>query len=658
METARSDPHHLGHAPAQPGWALALGMHIGGGKHVAAGVPSEREVLTCIAGGCTTDAGLYYMLIYNFVVTTRCWKMVSLQDKTVLIKLFTRTAPASYLHLRKPWHQQHCHPLSGGRKEMGRRRKEGGRGRKEGVGKEKEGGMEGGREERRKEMGIRRRKAGEGRGKGERKEGDGNEKKGGRKGGREEGKEEEREMGMRRREEGGRRKGDGNEKEGRREKEQEGGRKEGDRYEEEGREEMRMRRKEAGEGKEGRMKKEGKKETGLRTWPPATLLPFCHPLASSSWPFLMVSHPITEDALLTKLDLLAWRENGPLTHALCPLAPTMSSLAKESKHSSSSLKEEVSAAGCPLREAGLGWAMGSWCPRSSRAGLGVCPPLPMGRLSGRVSSGGWGFGPRPGLASFTGDLQIPTPRCGSPKEESNFCLNRSLERRRRYRWSCVREDCPSKPAFLPHMIENGDSLSRRASLPRAGPGDTAPLSPALVLQRSTKGVKLKARRPVLACDVVESSMQGRPGLPNEKRKDRDSLALAWSTQCEKERLGQGGFIPLWEQEGGGRDSEGFVTKITFFPLRTKDVPTRCEEAGHEFGFPQMCCSLLAACRAGSRIGQWGGVLEYGEGSDKGSAFNTEMGPGPSESYVLTPEPPESDISKAEEQGEPVPNVRA
>uniref|UniRef100_A0A670YZK0 Uncharacterized protein n=1 Tax=Pseudonaja textilis TaxID=8673 RepID=A0A670YZK0_PSETE len=51
----------------------------------------------------------------------------------------------------------------------------------------------------------------------------------------------------------------------------------------------------------------------------------------------------------------------------------------------------------------------------------------------------------------------------------------------------------------------------------------------------------------------------------------------------------------------------------------------------------------------------GPVLESGEGLDEGSASDTEMGPGPSERYVRTLEPPQSDISEAEEQREPVPS---
>ncbi|ETE60765.1 E3 ubiquitin-protein ligase pellino-like 3, partial [Ophiophagus hannah] len=44
------------------------------------------------------------------------------------------------------------------------------------------------------------------------------------------------------------------------------------------------------------------------------------------------------------------------------------------------------------------------------------------------------------------------------------------------------------------------------------------------------------------------------------------------------------------------------------------------------------------------------VRESGEASDEGPASNTEMRPGPSGSYVLTPEPPESGSSEAQEQG--------
>ncbi|ETE70142.1 hypothetical protein L345_04053, partial [Ophiophagus hannah] len=53
---------------------------------------------------------------------------------------------------------------------------------------------------------------------------------------------------------------------------------------------------------------------------------------------------------------------------------------------------------------------------------------------------------------------------------------------------------------------------------------------------------------------------------------------------------------------------------------------------------------------------WQQILESGEGLDEGSASDTEMGPGPSENYLLTLELPESDISEAEEQGELVPSA--
>uniref|UniRef100_A0A2D4EXQ9 Uncharacterized protein n=1 Tax=Micrurus corallinus TaxID=54390 RepID=A0A2D4EXQ9_MICCO len=44
----------------------------------------------------------------------------------------------------------------------------------------------------------------------------------------------------------------------------------------------------------------------------------------------------------------------------------------------------------------------------------------------------------------------------------------------------------------------------------------------------------------------------------------------------------------------------------------------------------------------------GPVQESGEDSDEGPASDAEMGPEPSESGVLPPEPPESDSSEAEE----------
>uniref|UniRef100_A0A2H6NGX2 Uncharacterized protein n=1 Tax=Micrurus carvalhoi TaxID=3147026 RepID=A0A2H6NGX2_9SAUR len=53
----------------------------------------------------------------------------------------------------------------------------------------------------------------------------------------------------------------------------------------------------------------------------------------------------------------------------------------------------------------------------------------------------------------------------------------------------------------------------------------------------------------------------------------------------------------------------------------------------------------------------GPVRESGEDSDEGPASDAEMGPGPSGSGVLPPEPPESSSSEAEEQGEPVPSAR-
>uniref|UniRef100_A0A8C5RQX5 G-patch domain containing 1 n=1 Tax=Laticauda laticaudata TaxID=8630 RepID=A0A8C5RQX5_LATLA len=66
-----------------------------------------------------------------------------------------------------------------------------------------------------------------------------------------------------------------------------------------------------------------------------------------------------------------------------------------------------------------------------------------------------------------------------------------------------------------------------------------------------------------------------------------------------------------------------------------------------------CCGLSAACRDGSSVRQWGGTwASLGvEGIGQGSCIQYR-----DESYVLIPEPPESDSSEAEEQREPVPSA--